>query len=133
MKFTKELNIFGEGAYLDHVGVAVRSIDEVVDAEVKRWHEPTQKVSVAFIIINGVQLELIEPASEDSPIMEYLNKKQSIYHICYRVDDIEEAMRLGREHGFHSFTKPMPAVAYEGKPYVWLLHSRLGLVELIEK
>ncbi len=128
-----DVNMFGSDAIFDHVGLVVKSIkDAVNDDSLEIFKDEVQKVSVAFIKVNGIELELIEPSGEDSPINLNLQKEQRLVHLCYRVPKLEEAVKKGRENGFHCISKPKPAVAYDNKNIVWLFNRIYGLVELVE-
>ena len=82
--------------------------------------------------MNGLNVELVEPLSESSPITKMLEKGQGIYHVCFRVDDIEGAIAQARKKDFHCIVRPVPAKAFEGKRIAWLFNRDLGLVELLE-
>lgn len=85
---------------IDHIGVAVKSLDEAtafyktMGAEPHHFEEvASQKVRVAFIKIGESNIELLEPTSPDSPIAKYIEKKgEGIHHIAYRVDDVQTAL-----------------------------------------
>ena len=34
--------------------------------------------------------ELVEPASEASPVSNFLKKRGGLHHVCYEIDDLEE-------------------------------------------
>jgi len=83
---------------LNHVGVAVRSIEQQKDfyeqqlgAQFECIEEvPSQKVRVAFFRINDVRLELLEPTDPSSPIAAFLDKRgEGLHHLAYTVDDIK--------------------------------------------
>src|SRR3954468_24483305 len=92
---------------LDHVGIAVRSLDvvkiyqslgltidhvEVVD---------TQKVRTAFLSVGDSNLELLEPVSGDSPIAKFIEKRgEGIHHLCFRVDDLEGHLAKLKAEGY---------------------------------
>ncbi|MXO50810.1 methylmalonyl-CoA epimerase [Erythrobacter gaetbuli] len=93
---------------LNHIGVATPSIEESVryyrDAMgATSFHKPfdleAQGVKVCFVDTpglngtHGTQIELIEPLSADSPIARFLEKNPAggQHHLCYEVEDIEEA------------------------------------------
>ncbi|MCD8491644.1 MAG: methylmalonyl-CoA epimerase [Geovibrio sp.] len=92
---------------IDHIGIAVRNLDEalkfygVMGAGADHFEEvPTQKVRVAFINVGGVNIELLEPTSEESPIAKYLEKKgEGIHHIAYRVPCVKTALDKLRSEG----------------------------------
>jgi len=124
-------NFFGEGAEFEHAGIAVRSISATVHG-VNKTEDPIQKVNVAFIYINNVKIELIEPIAEKSPITKILEKGQSLYHLCFRVPDMQKALETARKHGFHSIAAPVPAKAFDDNKVAWVFSKVYGLFELIE-
>ncbi len=127
-----ELDVFGEKAVLDHIGLAVRSIRDAVGDKAEIFTVEPQKVSVAFIKMNGLRMELIEPLGEDTPIASNLKKGQQLVHICFRVPDMDKAVKKGRENGFHCIAPVSPAVAIEGKRITWVYSRVYGLFELVE-
>ena len=72
---------------IDHLGIAVSSLDEAVAAWEKvlgirceRIEEvPSQKVRTAFFDVGGVHLELLEPTSDDSPIAKAIASQPAYY------------------------------------------------------
>lgn len=85
---------------IDHIGVAVKNLDEATAFYKTMGIDPyhfeeveSQKVRVAFIKIGESNIELLEPTSPESPIAKYLEKKgEGIHHIAYRVDDVQTAL-----------------------------------------
>lgn len=86
---------------VDHIGIAVKSIDEAlkfyedilgiecVSTEVVE----EQKVRVAFLPVGDTEVELLESTDEDGPIAKFIEKKgEGIQHIAYKVDDIEKSI-----------------------------------------
>jgi len=85
---------------IDHIGVAVRSIEErasfyralglaVEDEETVA----EQKVRVAFVPVEGTRVELLEPTAEDSPIARFIDKRgEGLHHLCFRVEDVRKSM-----------------------------------------
>lgn len=82
---------------IDHLGIAVRSLDEAV----RRYEEalglrcehreevPSQKVRTAFFTVGDVHLELLEPTAEDSPLAKFLNDRgEGIHHLAFATDDL---------------------------------------------
>lgn len=124
------LHLFGENVEFDHVGLAVRSMP--ADLEKQKIFDPLQHVNVAFININGLRVELVEPVGERSPVVNLLKKNQSLYHLCFRTRNIPESLEKAKENGFHCIAKPVEAVAFGNKNIVWLYSRQYGLVELVE-
>jgi methylmalonyl-CoA/ethylmalonyl-CoA epimerase len=97
-------------ATLDHVGIAVSSIEEALafyrDAlglEIESPEEvASQRVRAHFISLggSGSSLELLEATADDSPIAKYLQKRgPGLHHITLRVDDIEAALARLKARG----------------------------------
>jgi methylmalonyl-CoA epimerase len=94
-------------AALDHIGIAVRSIDErlavyrALGLEVAGREEvPSEKVRVAFLPLAGTRIELLEPTAEDSPIAGFIAKRgEGIHHLSIEVVDIRAAMARARAAG----------------------------------
>ena len=127
---------------IDHLGVAVASIDEALVvyralglAEEKRESLPTQKVTAAFLPVGESRIELLEPTAEDSSIARFLARRgEGIHHICFEVEDLDGALADLAARGFRLIhSHPVPGA--EGKR-VAFLHPEAGhgvLIELSEK
>ena len=127
---------------IDHVGVAVPSIDDALAiygalglAEAKREVVPGQKVTVAFLPVGESRVELLEPTSPDSPVAKFLEKRGGgIHHLCFAVEDLEAALADLSAKGFRLIhSSPVPGA--DGKR-VAFLHPEAGggvLIELSEK
>ena len=87
---------------LNHVGVATPSIERSVALYREKmgaepagdaFDLPAQGVRVCFIDAPNMQVELIEPLGENSPILKFLEKNPQggQHHLCFEVADIEEA------------------------------------------
>jgi len=97
--------------------------------------DPIQRVKVSFLSLPGsdVQMELVEPAGEQSPVLAFLQKTGGgLHHICYEVEDCEQALAAMRRRGAMIVRRPQPAVAFEGRKIAWLLTAEKLLVELLE-
>jgi methylmalonyl-CoA/ethylmalonyl-CoA epimerase len=82
---------------IDHLGIAVRSLDEAVPLYEKalglkclgREEVASQRVRTAFFDAGGVHLELLEPTAPESPIAKFLAERgEGIHHLAFRTDDI---------------------------------------------
>ena len=127
---------------IDHVGIAVRSIDEALpfyrDALGLSASEPQiiepQKVKVAFLPAGGATLELLEPLSPDSAIARFIEKRgPGIHHLAFAVDGIDDRMRELSARG----TPPLESAPRPGSrgTKVCFLHPKHAhgvLVELVE-
>ena len=132
------------GFRVDHVGIAVRDIDESLAhytglfgyrLERGPFDDPQQQARVAFIRTDDpadTVLELVAPLDEKSQVQRVLAKGLSLYHICYEVPDIEQAISRLREQKCLLVSGPTPAVAYDGRPIAWLYTPNRQLTELVE-
>ena len=95
-------------SHIDHIGIAVRSIEEsrkfyedVLFLKCYKIEEvPDQKVRVAFFKIGDVKIELLEPTGPDSPVAKFLEKKgPGFHHIAYFVENVNEALIVSNSRG----------------------------------
>jgi methylmalonyl-CoA/ethylmalonyl-CoA epimerase len=123
---------------IDHVGIAVVSIDDALDVyralgleEKHREEVPAQKVVTAFLPAGDSRIELLEPTSEDSPIAKFVRTRgPGIHHICFAVRDIEASVAELLSRGFR-LINARPAAGADGKKIVFL-HPDSGHGVLIE-
>jgi len=126
----EKINFFGEDVEFDHIGIAVKSIDEPYSKD--KICDPIQRVCVAFINIHGCKAELIEPIDENSPISGMLKKGICMYHLCYKVPDLDSALDIARQNGFLCLSEPVEAVAFENRKIAWVFNRSYGIFELLE-
>jgi methylmalonyl-CoA/ethylmalonyl-CoA epimerase len=129
---------------IHHIGFVVDSIERtgkdfaeslalVWDQHVFR--DPLQKVSVTFMKSADrvePQIELIEPAGEDSPVRSFLLKGGGLHHLCYEVPNLEAQLELSRAQGGKLVRPPMPAVAFDGRRIAWVYGKQKLLIEFLE-
>jgi methylmalonyl-CoA/ethylmalonyl-CoA epimerase len=107
---------------IDHLGVAVRSLDEAVPYYEKalglkcehREEVPSQKVRTAFFAVGEVHLELLEPTDPESPIAKFLEKNPSggIHHIAFGSDNVEAQLKQAAGAGVRLINeKPLEGAA----------------------
>ena len=93
---------------LDHIGIAVESIDaglaiyRALGIEVEGFEEVAdQGVRVAFLPVGDARLELLEPTDDSSPIARHIERRGAgLHHICFRVPDIRAMMARLSEEGY---------------------------------
>lgn len=116
---------------IDHLGIAVQSIDEVLP-----YYENVlglkcyaveevadQKVKTAFLKVGEVKIELLEPTSPESAIAKFLEKGgKGVHHVAFAIEDgvanalaecetkeiklIDKAPRPGAEQMMIAFLHP---------------------------
>jgi methylmalonyl-CoA/ethylmalonyl-CoA epimerase len=77
-------------------------------------------------------IELVEPAADDSPILNFLHKGGGLHHLCYEVIDLEKSLAERQGRGLILVKKPLPAVAFENRRIAWLSGRENLLIELLE-
>ena len=96
-------------------------------------HDPIQKVRVQFFEMAGLCVELIEPASESSPMSAFLAEHGGgLYHLCFEVEDLDAAIEQLRQSGAFPIKTAEPAVAFEGRRIIFLVTDQNILIELVE-
>jgi len=97
-------------------------------------HVPSQKVKVCFSHCeNHPLIELIEPAGEDSPVRNILNKVgTSPYHICYQTAELDRASEYLRELDFLLIKGPTPSNALKDNKICFFYNNYFGLIEVVE-
>src|SRR5881394_2613237 len=126
---------------LDHIGIAVRSIDaariyEALGLTIDHIETvETQGVRTAFLSVGDSSLELLEPTGPNSAIAKFIEKRgEGIHHICLRVTNIEEHLARLQQAGFRLINDaPVPGAR---GCRVAFLHPAAGngvLIELSEK
>ncbi|MBM7577516.1 methylmalonyl-CoA epimerase [Jeotgalibacillus terrae] len=92
----------------DHIGVAVKSIEEALPfytnmlalTLLKQETVDSQGVKVAFLDAGNIKIELLEPLNSDSPIAAFINKRgEGIHHVAFGVSDIDQRMEELKSKG----------------------------------
>ncbi len=129
---------------IDHLGIAVRSIDEVLPyfenvLGLKCYaveEVEDQKVKTAFLKVGEVKLELLEPTSPESAVAKFMEKGgKGVHHVAFAVEDgVANALAECDEKGIRLIDKaPRPGAE---QMMIAFLHpkSTAGiLTELCEK
>ncbi len=127
---------------IDHVGIAVRSIDEArklyeaLGLRVAEIEEvPHEGVRVALIPCGESRIELLEPMSEDSAVARFLEKRgPGIHHLCLASDGVRADDARLRDAGFQVL-RPEPTRG-AGGCWVQFVHPKSTggvLLELSEE
>ena len=92
----------------DHVGVAVKSIDQMLAIysklggfEVKQTEVPGQKARIALLKAGQTSVEFLEPTSDDSTLAKFIRERgEGLHHIAFEVEDIAKTTDELRAQGF---------------------------------
>jgi methylmalonyl-CoA/ethylmalonyl-CoA epimerase len=127
---------------INHIAIAVNNLEEaagfyqtVMGLTLSGIEVVTaQKTKVGFFKIGESNIELVQPAEPDSPLVKFLETKgQGIHHICLEVDDIEAEVKAFLEKGATMVDqKPRPGAHNTRVAFVHPKSSGGVLIELCE-
>ena len=127
---------------LNHIGIAVRSIEDQQDfyggtlgLEFENVEDvPSQKVRVAFFRAGDIRIELLEPTSDDSPVAKFIEKRgEGLHHVAYTVDDIQARIAELQESGLRMIDEtPRPGAHHMQIAFLHPKSSFGVLTELCE-
>jgi methylmalonyl-CoA epimerase len=131
---------------IDHLGIAVRSLDEALHfyedllgmPAAHRETVATERVHVAMLPTGfgpqPARIELLEATDAQSPIAKFIEKRgPGLHHVALRVDDLDRAVRRLREEGGRLLNEPRAGAG--GHTFVFVHPASAGgvLLELIQK
>ncbi|MDP8204287.1 MAG: methylmalonyl-CoA epimerase [Candidatus Tenebribacter mawsonii] len=127
---------------VNHIGIAVRSIEETAEFYKKLGLEiesieivESQKVRVAFIPVGDVRIELLEPTSDQSTIAKFIEKKgEGIHHVALGTENLIDKLAEAEANGIRLIDKTPRLGAHNAK--IAFLHPKSShgvLLELCEE
>jgi methylmalonyl-CoA epimerase len=127
---------------LDHVGIAVHSLDESLplfesitgDKGYGREPVESQGVEVVFLGHGDGRLELLAPTRDDSAVAKFLAKRgPGMHHLCYRVHDVADELERYRRSGARLIDEaPRPGAAGHLVAFIHPRSTGGVLVELLQ-
>jgi methylmalonyl-CoA epimerase len=128
-------------ASIDHLGIAVRGIDEALPLYVEqlglslsaRETVADEKVNVAMLAAGDARIELLEATEPDSPIAQFIEKRgPGLHHIALKVDDLGIVLERITAAGGHVLNEPKRGAG--GHLYAFIHPKSTGvLLELIQR
>lgn len=124
-----------------HIGIAAFSIENTAQYYIEAGYSKTktvidsiQNVQICFLSKENMPLiELLAPVDEKSPVNKTIEKVGvAPYHICYEVNDIENAVAELKKKKFLPIIKVVNACAMDNKRICFLYNKNVGLIELVE-
>lgn len=131
-------------SHIEHLGIAVKSIDEhlayyegVLGLKCyKREVVEDQKVETAFLQVGDTKIELLQPTGPDSTVAKFIEQRgEGIHHLAYAVaDGVENALREVEGKGVQLIDKN-PRRGADGMDIAFLHPKSTGrvLTEFCEK
>ena len=129
-------------ARIDHIGVAVESIDDALKLyetsyEMTLVHREVveeQGVEAVLLDLGENHVELLQPLGPDTPVGRYLAKRGAgIHHVAYQVTDIDAELERLREAGVQLIDQT-PRIGIRGSRVAFCHPKSTGgvLTEIVE-
>lgn len=128
----------------DHIGYLTDSIESSVKSFEIVGYRPSigggihadhiQRCRICFMEKSDeIKIELVEPF-KDNRSMQRLLAKQGAgpYHICYIVENIDEAYNEFLKQDFLPIFKPVEASAFHGRRICYFYKPTIGYIEMVE-
>lgn len=124
-----------------HIGVAVRTLAATVPLYRDVLGLPVVPLDdadgahIVGLAAGDALIELLEPASSDTPIGKFVDRRgPGLHHVCFVVPDLDAALEQCRTHGI-VLIDDEPRVGAEGKRIAFIDPSATGgvLIELTEE
>jgi len=129
--------------HIDHIGIAVKSIEEggkffteMLGLKLQKVEIiEDQKVKTGFFPITDSELELLESTAPDGPVAKYIaSRGEGVQHIAFRVENIDEALKELKEKGVRLIDQePRKGAGGARIAFIHPKESHGVLVELCEK
>ena len=130
-----------EGAVIDHLGIAVSSIDVALRFYQAQLELPVtsretvakERVNVAMLPLGKSRIELLEASDPTSVIAKFVQQKGGgIHHLALRVPDLAHAVKRLKAGGARILNEPQTGAG--GHLYVFVHPASTGgvLLELIQ-
>jgi methylmalonyl-CoA epimerase len=127
---------------IDHLGIAVRSIDAALRFYRDQLGFPAgaretvaiEKVNVAMLPAGSSRIELLEASEPDSVIARFIEKRgEGLHHVAIRVPDLAATVGRLKANGARLLNEPRAGAG--GHLYVFVHPSSTGgvLLELIQQ
>jgi methylmalonyl-CoA/ethylmalonyl-CoA epimerase len=125
---------------IEHVAIAVKDIDNsmamlerIFDLKLD-YREQVGSTKLAMYPVGETFIEFVQTVAPDSRIAKWIAEKgDSIFHLCFEVEDIDEALVELRQKGV-SLLDETPRIGHGGSRIAFLNPESTGniLIELAE-
>lgn len=95
-------------SHVEHIGVAVKSLEESIPYYEKLLGTPCyaveevidQRVRTAFFNVGQTKIELLESTDPEGPIGKFIEKRgEGIHHLAFATENTDEALLEAKEQG----------------------------------
>jgi len=126
---------------LDHIGIAVRSIEAAAEVYRTIGIEPgareiviNQGIEIQMLPVGEARLELLQPTRDDSPVASFLEKRgEGLHHIALKVSDLKSVLSKLKADKIHLIDEE-PRIGAGGHLIAFIHPRSTGgvLIELME-
>ena len=125
---------------IEHVAIAVENMGESMNllGEVfglsKEYEEQIGQTKLAMYPVGETYVELLEAQSDESAVAKWIEERgQSLFHLCFEVEDIDSALDELREKGIRLLDET-PRTGHGGARIAFIDPTSTGdiLIELAE-
>ena len=126
---------------IDHLGIAVKSIDAALNFYLRLGLKPTaretvetERVHTVMLPVGESRVELLEASDAESTVAKFIEKRgEGLHHVALRVTDLEATAKRLREAGARLLNEPRRGAG--GHLYVFIHPQSSGgvLWELIQE
>ena len=127
---------------IDHVGIVTKSLEQGI----KLWTgtfgyrqktssvlNSRQKVKVVFLEKPGsIDIKLLEPADETSPVYRFALKGGGLHHLCFKCEALSTQLLVMQEMGLRVISGPEPGEAFENENIAFVYATQGLNIELID-
>ena len=129
---------------IDHIGIVVKSLEEGILqwTEIFGYNQMTeqvintlQQIKVVFMSKeNSLQVKLIEPLNEKSPIYSFAKKGGGLHHLCFRTQNLESTLSQlkKKRNEIRIIVHPQPGEAFENELIAFALAKNNLNIEFID-
>lgn len=113
---------------IDHIAILADDLDKSLNF----WRDalglelshvenvPAEKSMVAFLPVEGTEIELVKPTADDSGLARYLEKRgPGMHHLCLEVDDIAAMLEKLKGKGIQLINES-PMSGLGGRKYAFI-------------
>jgi len=128
---------------LEHIGIAVKNLDEANKIFAKLLGKPHYKIEevesegvrTSFFEVGGIKIELLEATRPDSAIAKFIEKRgEGLHHLAFDADPVQDKMSELKTEGF-TLLADRPKPGADNKEIVFLHPKTTNgvLVELCQE
>ena len=115
---------------LNHIAIVVPDLNKAVENYKnafnvnisKKIELPKHGVSTVFIEMSNINIELLEPLGQNSPIKNFLIKNPigGMHHLCYEVENINDSVKSFLKKSYTILGEGIPRDGAHGKPVIFM-------------